>query len=437
MFSVFLLLPFMNPAQVIDKIIATVGSNIVLQSDIEFQYAQFLSMGNTPDESIRCEILDQLLLNKLLINQAQVDSVEVGDSQVESELDRRIRYFVAQVGSEKKLEEYYKKSINEIKAEFRDDVKKQLLAQTMQSKITKDITASPSDVKNYYTSIPPDSLPYINSEMEVARIVRKTPVSTRAKDSARAELERIRERVAGGADFAAMAALYSEDPGSAKKGGELGFVNRGDLVPEFEAAAFRLKDKEVSPIIETKFGFHIIQLIERRGDQINVRHVLVKPEISPADLDSAKVFLDSIAILIRNGKMTFSEAAVKYSDEAETKNNGGVMSNPQTGTTKFEASQLDPNIFFQVDKIKTGELTGAVLIPGYEGQSVYQLLTLRSKTDPHRANLRDDYQRIQNAALSEKQGKAISAWVKHKKENTYINIADEYKSCALMKSWIN
>ena len=421
----------------IDNIAAVVGSNIILQSDIEIQYLQYVSQSNVANESIKCDILDQLLLHKLMINQAQLDSVQVTENQVESELDRRIRYFVTQIGSEQKLEEYYKKSILEIKAEFKQAIREQLLAQTVQSKITKDINASPSDVRAYYETIPKDSLPYINAEVEIAQIVRNAPVSDEEKKSVKEEMEKIRKKITDGADFAAIAALYSQDPGSAKKGGELGFVGRGELVPEFESTAFNLKGSEVSSIIETKYGFHIIQLIERRGEMINVRHILLKPKINPSDLENAKIFLDSVANLIQKKTITFLEAAQKFSDDADTKNNGGLMINPQTGITKFETDQVDPALFFQIDKLKIGEVSSPMLMQAADGKDAYRLLFVRSKTEPHRANLKEDYQKIQTAALNEKQNKAILDWVKKKKSSTYIKVDKAYQNCEILKDWFN
>ena len=217
----------------------------------------------------------------------------------------------------------------------------------------------------------------------------------------------------------------------------MGFVNRGDLVPEFEAMAFNLKGSEVSPVIETKFGFHFIQLIERRGEQINVRHILFKPKTNPSDLENAKTFLDSVALLIKKNIITFSDAAQKFSDDADTKNNGGLMINPQTGTTKFETDQLDPTLFFQIDKLKIGEVSESMVMQTRESNQAYRLLLVKSRTEPHRANLKEDYQKIQAAALTEKQNKAILDWVKKKKSMTYIKVDKEYQNCEVLKDWFN
>jgi peptidyl-prolyl cis-trans isomerase SurA len=422
--------------QVVDRIVAVVGSKIVMKSDVENQYNQYLSQGNIANNNIKCRIVDQLMLNRLMLNQAVLDSVVVTDEQVESELDKKIRYFVSQIGSEKKLEEYFKKSIVEIKAEYKDLLKDQLLAQAMQSKITKDITATPSDVRAYYSRIPVDSLPNLNAEIEVSQITKKAPFSHAEIKAVKDKLEDIKARVAKGEDFGTMAVLYSEDPGSAKKSGDLGFVGRGELVPEFEAIAYSLKPNEISNIVETQFGYHIIQMIERRGNEINVRHILLKPKILNEDLLKAKASLDSIDDLIKSGKITFADAAQKYSDDAESKNNGGLMLNPQTGSSKFETDQMDPTLYFQIDKMKVGEMSAPLAFQTADGKQGFRLVLIKSKIDAHKANLKDDYQKIQTVALSEKQNNAINDWVEKKRVNTYIQINDEYKDCEELKDWI-
>ncbi|MFH1319721.1 MAG: peptidylprolyl isomerase [Bacteroidota bacterium] len=439
---------FSQNGKMIDHIAAIIGNEIIIQSDIEAQYqTQNLMMpDNVTEQEAKCIIMEELLYQKLLLNQAQLDSIEITDDQVESELERRMRYFTNQIGSEQKLEEYYGKSILEIKAEFRDLVKNQLLIQTIQSKITDNIKATPSDIKNYFESIPQDSLPFINSELEIAQIVKKPAVNEKEKLIVKEKLENLRQRIINGEDFGTLAYLYSEDPLSAKQNGELGFVPRGSLVPEFEAVAFRLssnpdknlnggKGNEVSEIIETLYGFHILQLIERRGETVNVRHILLIPKVSPQDLTKAKAFLDSIAVLIEIDSLTFAEAAMKFSDDKDTKTNGGMMINQQDGTTRLDASQLDPVLSFMIDKMKPGEVIEPALMNTLDGKQAYRLLKLISRTNPHVANLKDDYNRIQKAALAEKQNTAIDKWIKKKQANTYMKIDDEYKKCNFAYNW--
>ena len=425
-------------SQIIDQVAAVVGSKIVLKSEIEQQNHQYLQQGNYEDPALRCKILGQLMLNKLLLNQAILDSLEVTDDQVNQKIEQNLSYFIKQLGSPERLEEYYGKSIPELKEEFKPVVKEQLLIQQMQGTITKSVSASPLDVKTFFQSIPADSLPFINIEVEYAQIVRNIPVSIEKKRDAKDQIDNIRQRIIKGEDFGTLAFLYSQDKESAKQNGELGFVNRGDLVPEFEAAAFRLKNTtDVSDIVETKFGYHIIQLIERRGEKINVRHILIKPINSSNDLVATQQFMDSMANDIRNGILKFASAAEKFSDDADTKLNGGIVANPSTGAIRFETSQVDPSILFQLDKLDPGDVSNPMLINNNEGDQAYRILKLNARTQPHKLNMEDDYQRLQEITLNNKQERALANWKNKKMLITYIKVADEYKSCELLKGWIN
>ncbi len=423
--------------KVIDKIIAIVGNNIILYSDIETQYGQYIQQGNNADETVKCAILEQMLLNKLLLHQSKLDSVEVQDSQVEAEMDKRINYFVAQLGSVQKLEEFYQKSVVEIKDDFKDLIRDQLAIQSMHGKLTGGITVSPMEVKQYFESIPKDSLPLINAEVEVAQIVIYPKIQDTEKARITERLEELRQRVLKGEDFSTMAILYSEDVGSARKGGELGFLGRGELVPEFEAVAFKLKGKEVSKIVETQFGYHIIQAIERRGDQSNFRHILLKPKVDPTDVKVATEKLDSIALAIRSGSITFVDAAKKFSEDTDTKYNGGLIVNTQTGYGKFETSQLDPSIFFFVDKLNSGEISEPAAMKLKGDKTAYRIIQLRSRTEPHTANMKDDYQKIQDEALNDKQIRTLDEWVEKKKSSTYIRIDKEMQNCEQILEWLN
>lgn len=420
---------------VINKVVAVIGSNLILQSDIEAEYVQYLAQGNEPSADIKCSILEELLFQKLLVNQAELDSVEVSEGQVEQELDQRIRYFVAQIGSEQKLEEYYGKTIMQIKNDFKDDVRKLLLARTMKGKITSDIKVTPSDVRTYFNSIPVDSLPFINSEVEIAQIVKTPPISDAEKKYVKEKLEALRDRIMRGEDFATLAVLYSEDPGSAKNSGELGFVKRNELVPEFAAEAFTLKGKEVSRVVETQFGFHIIQLIERRGEEVNVRHILLSPKTNSSDLLKAQLEVDSIRGLIAAGKYTFAEAAQKFSDDKETKYNNGLMINPSTGTTRFEMDELDPQLFFIIDKMAVDEISNPVKLMGTDNKASYRIVQLKTRSTPHKANLKDDYQRVQQIALVQKQNKEVDKWIQKKVNTTYIRIDEQLANCKFTHNW--
>jgi peptidyl-prolyl cis-trans isomerase SurA len=419
----------------VDKVAAVVGKNLILASDIENQYSQALSSGETPPP--KCAVLEELLFTKLLVHQAEVDSIEIPEKQVQQELDQRMRYYVAQVGSEEKLEEYYGKSIAQLKEDFKEDVREMLLARQVQQGITADIKVTPSEVRTMFNSFSVDSLPLLNAEMEIAQIVKKIEVNEDEKNIVREKIRKIRDRIVDGEDFATLAVLYSEDTESAKRGGELGFVGRNDLVPEFAAEAFNLKGKEISRIVESQFGFHIIQLIKRRGEMINVRHILISPKFSSTDIKKAQLELDSIRNQIVSGKITFEEAAIKFSDDSETKLNGGLLINPATGTTKFDVAEIEPGLFFILDKLKLGEISDVTKQAGSDNKPAFKLLKIKSKSEPHRANLKDDYQRLQNIALQQKQAKAVNTWINKKRKQSYIKITEEYMGCQFRNTWFD
>jgi len=424
--------------QSVDRIIAVVGGNITLQSELETQYLQMLSSGYEPNDDSRCILFEELLYGNLLLHRAKVDSLEVSDSEVEDELTRRLDYFVAQLGSQEKLEEYYEKSILEIKDEFRELIKEQLLSQRMQQQITGDVKVTPAEVRAYFNKIPKDSLPYINTELELGRIMRRPAITKEQKQDAKNKAEELRKRVLEGESFRALSILYSEDPGSAKNGGDLGFFQRGMMVPEFDAVAFRLKEDSISEVFETDYGYHFIEMLERRGEQINVRHILIRPKTSLDDLEKARVFLDSIRELIVDGKMTFAEAAEKFSDDEESNQNAGMMYNPMTGASVFDMEQLgsiDQKLFLTVEKMKVGDISKAVKTQSPDGKESYNLFFLKSQTEPHVANLKDDYQKIQTAALGEKKNRVIEKWINDKASKTYIRIDDAYKDCPFAHRW--
>jgi peptidyl-prolyl cis-trans isomerase SurA len=421
---------------VIDKIAAVVGDKAILYSDIEAQAIQTEQQTGLKDPALRCQVLEDIILQKLMLNQAEKDSITSNDAAVETELNKKIRYFVSQIGSVEKLEAYLGKSIVAIKEEFRERIRDQLTVQQMQSKIAGDVKVSPADVKAYFNNIPKDSLPFIQSEVQVAQILKKPPVNEIERLRVRKELSDIRKKIQDGRSFASMAAFYSEDPVSAAKGGELGFVERGDLVPEFEAAAFALKGSEISEIVESTYGFHIIQLIERRGETINVRHVLISPKPSADDLEKSRLKLDSIQQAIRLGKISFDDAAIKYSDDEDTKNNAGLLINPATGSTWWEVSQLDQAVFFAIDKLKIGEMSDPSTVREGEKKTAYRVLMLKDRTEPHRANLKDDYQKIQLAAEAQKKQEKVDEWIQRKRSSFFVKIDPEYQGCDFQINWL-
>jgi len=422
--------------KIVDKIIAVVGENMVMISDIETQFQQYKMQGITGDEQkIKCGILEELLLQNLLLNQAKIDSIEVSNDEIESEIDRRLRYFISQIGSKEKLEEFYDKSILEIKEEFRSSIHDQLLIQKMQGKITQNVSVRPKDVQEYFNTIPKDSLPMIESKYKIGEILIVPAISEKSKTDAKEKLNDFKERILKGENFETLAILYSEDPGSAKDGGELGFYGRGELYPEFEAAAFKLEKGEISDIVETSAGFHIIQMIERKGNNINVRHILIKPKADMNIISDAINELDSLSVLINNNTLKFQEAA-KYINEKYDDNGSGMMMNQYSGSTSFLADDLEPNVFFVVDKLKEGEASKPTKTQDQYGKDVYRILFLSERTEPHTANLDDDYDFIQQQVLSIKKNEKLAEWVNNKKDNTYIKIMEPYKSnCEFNFNW--
>lgn len=421
--------------QVIDEVVAVVGANYILQSDIEAQYIQFRMQGGITDaRATRCQILEDLLFQKLMLNQAELDSVVVTEDQIEQTMDARFRYYIQQFGSQEKLEQYYKKSLLEIREEFRTLVREQLMVDEVQQKIVKDLKVTPSEVRSFFNSLPKDSIPMIETEFEVGQIVREPSISKEELEATRERLKGLRDRIMKGENFSTLAVLYSDDPGSSRKGGEIGFVGRGQLYPEYEAAAFGLKKGEISEIIKSKAGYHIIQLIERRGEQINTRHILLMPKISDADIQKASRLLDSVATLVRDKKMTFEEAALKFSDDPG-KINGALMVNPVTGNTRFTADQLDPKVSFSISKLQPGEISKPVAMMNEDSKQTMNLFYLKSKSEPHKASLKDDYSTIMEWAMNKKRGDTINKWITEKIAKTYFRINESYLDCAFRHTW--
>ncbi len=428
-----LLLPMsqLQSQEVIDQVVAVVGNSHILKSDIESQYIQLMSQNyysNSVD--LKCEILEELLFQKLLLNQAKIDSVEVTFKEVDTELNRRLSVFINQMGSEKKLEEFYNKSISEIRDEFRNIIKEQLLVQKMQQKLTADIKVSPSDVRFYYNSIPKDSLPQVPASYEFSQIIIYPDVSDEQKKYSYDKLNDLRERIVKGDNFATLAVLYSQDPGSAVKGGELGFVSRGDLVPEFAEVAFSLQSTDdVSRIIETEFGYHIIKLIERRGELVNVRHILITPEISDEDMKKAKAELETVSGYVSSDSLSFQQAAAKYSDDTDSKQNGGIAMNPYTGNSKFPKEHIDPSTLKILNQLNEAQVSSVFETTDYRGKKVFKIVRLDKKVDEHVANLNDDFQELSQYALQAEQLKRIKNWIAKQIKITYIFIDDSYANC--------
>tara|TARA_B100000902_G_scaffold392929_1_gene446185 strand:+ start:22381 stop:23703 length:1323 start_codon:yes stop_codon:yes gene_type:complete len=421
--------------QIIDRIVAVVGDEIVLESDIETQYLQYLSQGITESENIRCQVLEEILYQKLLIHHAKLDSLIITEEEVNNELERRLNSIISQLGSKESLENYYNKTIDDIRLEFYEIIYDQLLSQSKQSELTSSLNITPAEVKLFYTDLLEDSLlPNMPMTVEISQIVKFPKISIEEKSEIRKKLISFRDRINDGEDFKVLATLYSDDTESAKNGGELGFVKRGDLVPEFEIAAFSLKGDEISEIIETKFGYHIIQLISRKDDMINVRHILLKPKVSSSALLDAKSELQKIESLIKSGDLTFNDAALNYSDDL-SKNNAGILVNPYTGSSSFVIEHLPSDIKYNIEKMNTGDISSISQFLTSEGNKAYRIVKLIKKTDAHIANLSDDFTQIHDAALNSKKQKHISDWISEKFGDTYIRMITELEECNILDKW--
>ena len=440
-FTVLFFVLFMGHAkaqdsQVIDRVVAVVGQNIILQSDIEAQYHQYRLQGGIKGSanSIRCEILEDLMFQKLMLNQAEMDSITVTDEQVNADVDRWISYFISQVGSQENLEKYYKKTMPEIREELFRVRRDNILVEQVQQRILSNVEVTPSEVKSCYYGMSKDSIPMVNSKYEIAQLVKKPPITLDQKLEVKDRLYKMRKRILNGERFSTLALLYSEDPGTAKKGGELGFKGKGEFVPEFEAAAFNLREGEISEVVETEYGFHIIQMIERRGDFVNVRHILLTVKVAPEALQEAYDELDSIAALINSDSLTFDQAVRRFSDEKD-KVNGGILVNPVSGGTLFDASELDQQISIVVSKMEVGDMSVPVPMKTSDGKDACRLVYLRKKTEPHKANLKDDYTLIRDLAMQKKREEIINKWIANKSAKAYIKVCDDFKDCDFIFEW--
>jgi peptidyl-prolyl cis-trans isomerase SurA len=430
-----------QPVRNLDKIVAVVGSSIVLKSDVELRYANYLASGGQPNDRIKCDIVQSFITQKLLAQQAVIDSVTVKDDEVDNEVDRRMRGMISRAGGQDRLEQFLGRSMIQYKDEIRDDIKENLVASRMRNKITTNINVTPLDVENYFKKVSKDSLPTFNKEVEVGEIVFQPKMDKDEKQPYREKAEELLARVKKGEDFGNLARLYSNDTGSAPDGGDLGFADRNTYVKEFAAWAFKLKAGEISPVFETEFGFHFLQVIERRGEQVHVRHVLVVPSVTQASMDRAKAKADSIYLLLtKNKNVDFSAVASFYSDNKETKYNGGMMlnaDNVETRTTYIPTDRLDPQVALTIDTMKVGESSKPQLFADQGGKKSYKILYLKSATDAHKANLKQDFPKLKTAALDDKTNRVISQWFERRRKETFVKIDPEYESCPQLKGWAN
>lgn len=419
---------------VIDQVVAVVGNKIIKKSDIETQYLQIKAEGNEVD---KCHILEVMLRMKLMVNQAAIDSIEVTDSQVEQELNQRLNAFISQAGSQKAVEDYFKKSILEMKDDMRSEIRDNMISQRMEDEITGNIKITPSEVKAFYNKQNKDSLPLINSQIELYQIGIYPPYTEKAIFDLKEKMLDMRRQIIEGKSFASLAVLYSED-GSAMRGGELGFTQKGNWDPEFAKAAFALKERgEVSKIVESQFGYHLIQLIEKRGDMVNARHILMKPKADAEAITRAVSRLDSIVALIKKDSITFEKAALYFSEDKSTRANSGLVMNPQTGEPRFEMDQINPVDYRIVKDLKIGEISAPFESMDDKGKRIYKVMMIKSRSNPHKANLKDDFDLLKNMALANKKNNIINDWISEKIESTYIHIDESYKDCNFSrKGWI-
>jgi len=420
--------------KLIDQIVAVVATRPILESDlVDPDYPDAAKNASMTD---RCAILGNLIMKKLLINKAELDSLTVDESEVDQGIDKRLSYLINQAGSVEKLEQIYKKPIAEFKADVRIPIKEDLMAEKAKEKVVENVKITPSEVKEFYNKIPQDSLPKIGVVYEIAHIVIEPAINPDELKDARNKIKGLRDRIVSGeSSFSSLALIYSDDPGSAMKGGELGLFIRGTMQPEFEAAAFSLKKKgDISEIIKTSYGYHIIQLIERRGEKLNVRHILITPKVSPVELDKCARKLDSISTLINKDSIKFDVAAHKFSTD-QTAVNGGMMINPSSLNTKFTASDLDPTLLAIINKLKIGEASRPIPMDTEDKRKAYQIITVKTKSTPHVASLNTDYDIFQNMGLMTKKNEAMDKWAKDKVKTTYIKVNDAYKGCDFYKKW--
>ncbi|ANQ47641.1 peptidylprolyl isomerase [Flammeovirga yaeyamensis] len=419
----------------VDKIIAKVDNNIILLSEVEAGYQQMLSSGEYPKDkqAAKCQVLKNLIVNKIMYAKAQIDSVEVDNARVAEELERRMQYFILQAGSQEKLEKTLGASVNDLRDDLRDQVKEQMTVQTMQQQIISDVSITPKQVKKYFESIPKDSIPFLAAEVKVGQIVRNPKVSESEKEKARQQLLDIKKRIEAGEDFGVLAKQYSQDYGSARKGGDLGWHGRGELVPEFEEIALTIDPNEIADPVESDFGFHLIQLLERRGGRFRARHILIRPKSNYQDVKDAVSFLDSIRTLIaESDTLGFEKAVNLYSDDQPTRSNAGYFKNQVTGSSYMATDELDPVVFFAIDTMSVGNTSKPLKYRTEDGQQAVRIIYYSEYKPPHYANLKDDYQKLQQATLNSQKNQILEKWIKSAKNDVFIEIDPEFDACDVL-----
>lgn len=423
---------FPQDYKMVDGVIWVVGDAAVLRSDVEQERIRAQYQGERLPGDPYCFIPEQIAIQKLFLHQAKIDSITVNDGQIEAQVNAQVNMMIQQIGSREMLEQYYRKSLAEIKDELRTVIADQALTQQVQQKLVENMKITPSDVRKFYNSVPPDSLPTVPAQVEVQILTVEPPIPEEVREAAKERLRRMAERVnRGEAEFSMLARLYSDDTESAKQGGELGFVGRGALVPEFADAAFSLTEPgKVSRVVETEFGYHIIQLIERRDERVNCRHILLRPRVTADVRDKAFALLDSIANDVRLNRVSFEKAVSVFSSDKDTRMNGGLLTNQNTGASKFEYQDLPAEIAKIVYDMKVGDVSESFSMYSEKlSRDVYAIVRLKSKLDNHKANLTDDFQMLKTICENRKRQSAIEQWIKDKILDTYIYISPEWRDC--------
>ena len=420
---------------VIDEVVWVVGDEAILKSDVESERLNAQYEGRKFDGDPYCIIPEQLAVQKLFLHQAAIDSIEVSEQEVIGQVERRTNWLIEQVGgSKEKLEEYYNKTSTQIREMLRENIRDGLTVQKMQQHIVGEIKITPAEVRRYFKDLPQDSIPFVPTQVEVQIVTLEPKIPLEEVERVKKTLRDYTDGInSGKMSFATYARFYSEDPGTARRGGELGFMGKGELVPEYANVAFNLQDpNKVSKIVETEFGFHIIQLIEKRGDRINTRHILLKPKVEEKDLEAALVRLDSIADDIRNQKFTFDDAATYISQDKDTKNNHGLMANKNTGTARFEMqdlAQVSQEVAKMVENMNVGEISRAFTMINDKGKEVCAIVKLKSRINGHKATISEDYQRLKAIVMEKRSEDKLEKWIKDKQKHTYVRINEKWQKC--------
>ena len=426
---------------VVDEVVWVVGDEAILKSDVEEARMDALYNGRRFDGDPYCVIPEEIAVQKLFLHQAKLDSIEVSEAEIIQRVDMLTNMYIQQIGSREKMEEYFNKTSAQIRETLRDNARDGLTVQKMQQKLVGEIKVTPAEVRRYFKDLPQDSIPYIPTQVEVQIITLQPKIPVAEIEDVKKRLRDYTDRVTKGEiDFSTLARLYSEDKASAIKGGECGFMGRGMMDPSYANVAFSLQDpKKVSKIVESEFGYHIIQLIEKRGDRVNTRHILLRPKVSEKELTEACARLDSIADDIRNNKFSFEEAASVLSQDKDTRNNHGLLPNPNTNTSRFEMQELPPEIAKVVDKMKVGEISEAfTMIPQKTGKEECVIVKLKSRTTGHKATIADDYQNLKEIVLEKRRDEVLDKWIREKQKHTYVRIKDNWKNNCTFKypGWI-